>query len=204
MLLLIPGQFAPGWAIVAYETDAYARWFQPTFSVASESHPPEVHQFVLRRPLYVCPLSPAIVKEAPTANQSCGSSKRVEVGFLVRLPSAGKILLQVAPLTDAFQLEKVTICEIGLMTAVLLSVWRYIRPLLFHPHLSWWFLREVSMLVRSEDTIEKQLRFCKERVYMRRRWGRFFRSDPNYNPNLTLDRGDFTLAFPPRIRKSWC
>lgn len=51
-----------------------------------------------------------------------------------------------------------------------------------------------------EDTPEKQARFKKEVEYMRKRWGKLLDNDPAYNPNLTLDRSDFSIAFPPRIQ----
>ncbi|MGC8979624.1 glycosyltransferase family 2 protein [Caldisericum sp.] len=35
------------------------------------------------------------------------------------------------------------------------------------------------------------------------RWGKMLYFDPAYNPNLTLDRLDFSLAFPPRVKKPW-
>ena len=50
-----------------------------------------------------------------------------------------------------------------------------------------------------EDTPEKQARFTKEVNYMRQRWGESLLSDPAYNPNLTLNSEDFSLAWPPRI-----
>lgn len=34
--------------------------------------------------------------------------------------------------------------------------------------------------------------------YMQKRWGDAIAKDPYYNPNLSLEREDFTLAFPPR------
>ena len=35
---------------------------------------------------------------------------------------------------------------------------------------------------------------------MQRRWGpRGLRSDPYYNPNLSLCAEDFSLAWPPRV-----
>ena len=52
-----------------------------------------------------------------------------------------------------------------------------------------------------EDTPEKQARFSKEIDYMKSRWdGNRLMDDPAYNPNLTLDREDFSLAWPPRLR----
>ncbi|MBT4147586.1 MAG: glycosyltransferase [Gammaproteobacteria bacterium] len=49
-----------------------------------------------------------------------------------------------------------------------------------------------------EDTPEKQVRFNKEVAYMKQRWGEGLLKDPAYNPNLTLDREDFSFAWPPR------
>lgn len=46
----------------------------------------------------------------------------------------------------------------------------------------------------AEDTPEKQARFAKEIDYMKRRWGDRLARDPYYNPNLTLDREDFTIG----------
>lgn len=44
-----------------------------------------------------------------------------------------------------------------------------------------------------EDTPEKQERFRKEVEYMKRKWGEKLLKDPYYNPNLTLDREDFSI-----------
>ncbi|BCJ87788.1 glycosyltransferase [Effusibacillus dendaii] len=49
-----------------------------------------------------------------------------------------------------------------------------------------------------EDTPEKQLRFRKEIDLMKERWGDLLLNDPFYNPNLTLDREDFSLGVPVR------
>ncbi len=50
-----------------------------------------------------------------------------------------------------------------------------------------------------ENTPEKQARFTQEINYMQQRWGEKLLVDPAYNPNLTLDREDFSFAWPPRI-----
>jgi len=50
----------------------------------------------------------------------------------------------------------------------------------------------------AEDTPAKLERFAREAAYMRRVWGARLDRDPAYNPNLTLTREDFSLAFPPR------
>jgi glycosyltransferase involved in cell wall biosynthesis len=51
----------------------------------------------------------------------------------------------------------------------------------------------------NEDPLEKQFRFSKESAYMKQRWGELLLSDPAYSPNLTLESGDFSLAWPPRV-----
>ncbi len=50
-----------------------------------------------------------------------------------------------------------------------------------------------------EDTPEKQARFTQEVDYMQQRWGDVLSIDPAYNPNLTVEREDFSFAWPPRI-----
>ncbi|RMG22365.1 MAG: glycosyltransferase [Methanobacteriota archaeon] len=50
-----------------------------------------------------------------------------------------------------------------------------------------------------EDTPEKIARFSKEVLYMKETWGDVLLNDPAYNPNLTLDYEDFSLAWPPRL-----
>jgi glycosyltransferase involved in cell wall biosynthesis/LmbE family N-acetylglucosaminyl deacetylase len=52
-----------------------------------------------------------------------------------------------------------------------------------------------------EDTPEKQLRFQEEVLYMQKRWGDILLNDPAYSPNLTLDREDFSFAWPPRVEQ---
>jgi GT2 family glycosyltransferase len=53
----------------------------------------------------------------------------------------------------------------------------------------------------SEDSPEKQARFAAEVHAMKWRWGDQLHDDAAYNPNLTLDQGDYGLAFPPRSPK---
>jgi len=52
----------------------------------------------------------------------------------------------------------------------------------------------------NEDTPEKYARLKKEVQYMKQRWGDLLLNDPAYNPNLTFDHEDFSLAWPPRIK----
>lgn len=51
-----------------------------------------------------------------------------------------------------------------------------------------------------ENTPEKKERFSKEVKYMQTRWETIIYNDPAYNPNLTLDREDFSLANLPRTK----
>ncbi len=50
---------------------------------------------------------------------------------------------------------------------------------------------------------EKLRRFALEHAYMQWRWGAILKRDPAYNPNLTLEREDFSLAWPPRVQHPW-
>ncbi len=55
---------------------------------------------------------------------------------------------------------------------------------------------------RGRDTVVSE-RFRREIAFMQARWGALLPNDPAYNPNLTLSENDFSLAFPPRVRKPW-
>lgn len=50
-----------------------------------------------------------------------------------------------------------------------------------------------------EDNPDKIARFHQEMNFMLTRWGDELRHDPAYNPNLTLDNQNFSLAWPPRL-----
>jgi O-antigen biosynthesis protein len=50
-----------------------------------------------------------------------------------------------------------------------------------------------------EDNPQIVARFNREADYMRTRWGDSLNRDPAYSPNLSLDREDFALAWPPRV-----
>jgi len=52
---------------------------------------------------------------------------------------------------------------------------------------------------RGLDTTPEQLaRSARENAYMRQQWDGLLTADPFYNPNLSLDSEDFSLAWPPR------
>ena len=50
-----------------------------------------------------------------------------------------------------------------------------------------------------DDTGPRAAEFAREFDFMQRRWGpAVLRNDPYYNPNLSLNAEDFSLAWPPR------
>lgn len=53
----------------------------------------------------------------------------------------------------------------------------------------------------AETTPEKQARFNGEVAFMKNRWSDALLNDPYYNPNLTLEHEDFTIASPPRVHR---
>jgi hypothetical protein len=55
-----------------------------------------------------------------------------------------------------------------------------------------------SSLCGSQDGSENRARFDTEVAYMQKAWGDLLLDDPAYSPNLTLEHGDFTYAWPPR------
>lgn len=50
-----------------------------------------------------------------------------------------------------------------------------------------------------DTTPEKNARLASEVAYMRHHWDLWLANDPYYNPNLSLEHEDFSLAWPPRI-----
>ena len=50
-----------------------------------------------------------------------------------------------------------------------------------------------------DTTPANKARFDSEVQYMLKRWGNVLQNDPTYNPNLSLDDAQFSLAFPPRV-----
>jgi GT2 family glycosyltransferase len=55
----------------------------------------------------------------------------------------------------------------------------------------------------QEDTPAKKARFAEDKRRLEERWGEALRADPAYNPNLSLDAEDFSLAWPPRVARPW-
>lgn len=63
---------------------------------------------------------------------------------------------------------------------------------IYNPFSVWY--HDESKTRGPEDTPEKVERFQREIAFFQRRWGQFLeRGDPAYNPNLTLDRHDFSV-----------
>lgn len=64
--------------------------------------------------------------------------------------------------------------------------------IIYNPFSIWY--HDESKTRGAEDTPEKIERFRGEIEYFKRRWANFlYRGDPSYNPNLALDRHDFSL-----------
>ncbi len=55
----------------------------------------------------------------------------------------------------------------------------------------------------TDTTPRKAARLRADTQEMRRRWGPMLADDPYYNPNLSFEFEDFSLAFPPRAVKPW-
>lgn len=67
------------------------------------------------------------------------------------------------------------------------------RPLLYHHE---------SKSRGYDDTPEKLARNCREAIYARERFARYFRDDPAYNPNMSLQKsGELSLC--PRVVRPW-
>jgi glycosyltransferase involved in cell wall biosynthesis len=52
-----------------------------------------------------------------------------------------------------------------------------------------------------EDTPEKILRFQRECILMKKRWGPLLQNDPYFNPNLALEQECEAMAFPARSKR---
>jgi GT2 family glycosyltransferase len=55
----------------------------------------------------------------------------------------------------------------------------------------------------SDHSRERIDDYKAEVTYLKARWEHVIRQDPYYNPNLTIESEDFSLAFPPRVKKPW-
>ncbi len=73
------------------------------------------------------------------------------------------------------------------------TLWTPLAELLHHESASRGF----------ETTPEKQARFLQETAYCEDKWAKWLENDPAYNPNLTLEIPDYSLADPPRGAPPW-
>jgi O-antigen biosynthesis protein len=62
----------------------------------------------------------------------------------------------------------------------------------------WAELSHHESVSRGSETKRRDA-FASEERFMYLRWGRVLRTDPAYNPNLSLVAEDFSLAWPPRV-----
>ena len=72
---------------------------------------------------------------------------------------------------------------------------------LWTPHATLFHMESASRGSDMDD--DKFQRFEKEVHYMQRRWGDALEQDPFYNPNLSLNGDDMSLASPPRTVWPW-
>ncbi|WP_208603629.1 glycosyltransferase family 2 protein [Mesorhizobium loti] len=63
--------------------------------------------------------------------------------------------------------------------------------------------RQGSRLAGLKGRPDKTAGRHEQMVLMRERWGKFLMADPAYSPNLTLERTDFSLSWPPRVQEPW-
>ena len=56
---------------------------------------------------------------------------------------------------------------------------------------------------RGDDTTAGRPGFLDESRLMHERWGDLLNADPYFNPNLSLERTDFALSYPPRHARKW-
>lgn len=56
---------------------------------------------------------------------------------------------------------------------------------------------------RGDDLRSARAGFVEESQMIRDRWGELLHADPYFNPNLSLKRPDFGLAYPPRHARKW-
>jgi len=73
--------------------------------------------------------------------------------------------------------------------------------ILWTPYAELYHLESAS---RPPDrAFEQIVRYNKECAYLKSRWNSLIFHDPYYNPNLTVETEDFSLASPPRVFKPW-
>ena len=56
---------------------------------------------------------------------------------------------------------------------------------------------------RGDDVSSGRPGFLEDSRVMYERWGELLKADPYFNPNLSLQRTDFALSYPPRQTRKW-
>ena len=64
-------------------------------------------------------------------------------------------------------------------------------------------LYHYESISRGDDVSSGRLGFLDESRLMYERWGEWLKADPYFNPNLSLQRTDFALSYPPRHARKW-
>lgn len=70
---------------------------------------------------------------------------------------------------------------------------------IYNPEATLYHLESISR--GSDDTPEHVERFRSEVAHMKKRWQKYINHDPAYNPNLTIDREDFSISWAPRVSR---
>lgn len=73
--------------------------------------------------------------------------------------------------------------------------------ILWTPYAELCYLESAPCLIDSDRVDSDQL--MRERSYLKSKWSDLIKDDPYYNPNLTLEREDFSVAVPPRATVPW-
>lgn len=64
-------------------------------------------------------------------------------------------------------------------------------------------LRQHDASLLAEEDATRTADVAREAAFMRERWAARLQEDPFHHPHLTLARGDYGLAWPPRDRSPW-
>lgn len=78
-----------------------------------------------------------------------------------------------------------------------LKVYEIGYEIIFNPEVLLYHYESVSR--GFDDTPDKLARFNKETDYFEKKWKKYIKNDPSYNPNLSLNSINFELALKPRI-----
>jgi GT2 family glycosyltransferase len=136
----------------------------------------------------------SLPRDAPGYQWQAQVTRNVSAVTAACLAIRKEVYLAVAGLDErlAVAFNDVDFC-LRLREAGYLNVWTPYAELYHHE----------SKTRGTDDTPEKKARFRSEFALMKQRWGARLSDDPFYSPNLTVETEDFSLAWPPRVRKPW-